>query len=277
MKVSIVIRTLNEERHLPACLKAIKSQNFNNEIEIIVVDSGSTDRTLEICADYKVKIVQIAKSNFTYGKALNIGCQCSEGDILVFLSAHCIPNSTDWLKNLTHPIFKNEADYVYGSQRGRIGVNAISECRDFITKYQDKNVKNNLHHNINNANAAIKKDIWQKFKFNEFVSGREDLILALTLKNENYRLAYTPRAKVEHLHEENWVQVKNRFARETVVESKLIGVNFWFNIRTVISFLRDIVYDVFFGVKHATVPFFEIMCYRTAEYSGRIDGSKGVK
>ena len=138
-------------------------------------------------------------------------------------------------------------------------------------------MKNDFHHNINNSNAAIKKGIWQKFKFDELALGREDLVLALTLQSENYRLAYTPRAQVEHLHDESWAQVKKRFARETVVERKLIGANLWFNKRTVILFLRDIVYDVFFGVKHATVPFIEIISYRTAEYSGRIDGSKGVK
>ena len=277
MKVSIIIRTLNEEKYLPACLEAIKSQNFNNEMEIIVVDSGSNDGTLEICADYNVKIIQIKQSEFTYGRALNIGCERSQSEILVFLSAHCIPNTADWLNNLTKPLFENKADYVYGSQRGRIGVNTLSECRDLIGKYQDRKLKVGSHHNINNSNAAIKKDIWQKFKFDEFVLGREDLVLALTLQNENFKVDYTPCAQVEHLHGERWAQIKNRFARETVVESKLIGTTLSFNIRTMISFLRDIVYDAFYGVKHAKVPFVEIVSYRTAEYSGRISGSKRVK
>ena len=62
-------------------------------------------------------------------------------------------------------------------------------------------------------NAAIKKEVWQKFKFDEIVLGREDLVLALTLQNENLKIDYTPDAQVEHLHEERWTQIKNRFFR----------------------------------------------------------------
>jgi glycosyltransferase involved in cell wall biosynthesis len=277
MKVSIIIRTLNEEKYLPSCLEAIKSQDFHTEIEIIVVDSGSNDRTLEICAAHNVEIIQIKKSEFTYGRALNIGCDRSQGGFLVFLSAHCIPNTANWLNNLTKPLFENKADYVYGSQRGRLGVNTLSECRDLIVKYQDTKMKVGMHHYINNSNAAIKRDVWRKFKFNEIVLGREDLVLALTLQDEKFEVDYTPSAQVEHLHYESWAQIKNRFLRETIVESKLIGTNLSFNMRAMVTFLRDIVYDASFGVKHATIPLVQIISYRTAEYSGRISGSKGVK
>ena len=67
MKVSIIIRTLNEEKYLPECLEAINRQNFEGKTEVIVVDSGSNDRTLEICADHKVKIIKIrAIDNFSF-------------------------------------------------------------------------------------------------------------------------------------------------------------------------------------------------------------------
>lgn len=275
-KASIIIRTLNEEKYLPECLDAIKRQNFEGKTEIIVVDSGSNDRTLEICADHKVKIIQIKQSEFTYGRALNIGCEWSQGEILVFLSAHCVPHATHWLHKLTNPLSKNKADYVYGSQRGRFGVNTISECRDLIRKYQDTNIKTHFHYNINNSNAAIKKEVWQKFKFDEIVLGREDLVLAQTLQNENLKIDYTPDAQVEHLHEERWAQIKNRFFRETIVESKILNTTLSFKLNSRINFILSVMHDVFFGIKHANVPVKEIISYRTAEYYGRISAIKGI-
>src|SRR5690606_37159618 len=67
MKVSIVIRTYNEQRHLKALLEGIQSQNRGKvEIETIIVDSGSTDGTLEIANQYPVRIIPIKKEEFSF-------------------------------------------------------------------------------------------------------------------------------------------------------------------------------------------------------------------
>ena len=72
--ISIVIRTLNEERYLPKVLTAIHAQkNLFGPTEIIIVDSGSTDKTIEIAESFHCKILEISPESFTFGKALNIG------------------------------------------------------------------------------------------------------------------------------------------------------------------------------------------------------------
>ena len=68
-KISIIIRALNEEKYLPECLQKISEQNYKGEIEIILVDSGSADSTVEIAKAYGSKVVFITKQDFSYGKS----------------------------------------------------------------------------------------------------------------------------------------------------------------------------------------------------------------
>src|SRR3972149_2256963 len=103
-KASIVIRTKNEARLLPSCLEMILKQSAGPE-EIIFVDSGSTDGSIGIIetfiSEYRLgKLIRIKPEEFTYGRALNLGCELASGDILVSLSAHAIPVSPEWLVSL---------------------------------------------------------------------------------------------------------------------------------------------------------------------------------
>ena len=76
--VSVVIRTLNEEKHLDELLRSIRSQKSDLfDIEVVIVDSGSLDRTLEIANNYAARITYIKKREFTFGRSLNIGCNFS--------------------------------------------------------------------------------------------------------------------------------------------------------------------------------------------------------
>src|SRR5205085_9030828 len=95
--VSIVIRTKNEERWIAPCLRAVFNQGYKN-IEVVVVDNGSTDHTLKRAQEFPVKIVHI--TDFLPGKAINDGIRASSGEILVCLSGHCIPVNSIWLENL---------------------------------------------------------------------------------------------------------------------------------------------------------------------------------
>ena len=110
--ISIIIRTLNEEKYLSECLDRICGQVIDDDLEIILVDSGSTDETLSIAQAYDLIIREIKKEDFTFGRSLNLGCQASQGSILVFLSAHCIPYDRHWLRNLVAPLKSKIANYL---------------------------------------------------------------------------------------------------------------------------------------------------------------------
>ena len=130
MRASVVIRTLDEERFLPALLDAVLHQETHLETEIVVVDSGSTDRTLEIARSYDCRIEHIDRGEFSFGRSLNRGCEAAAGEILVFVSGHCVPADRSWLRELVRPLLDERAAYVYGRQLG----GQISVCSAALNK-----------------------------------------------------------------------------------------------------------------------------------------------
>ena len=114
-KISIIIRTKNEERWILKCLEQIKKQTLKI-FEVILVDNNSTDKTVEKAYLAGVKKIYSIK-NFLPGKALNLGIKNSQGEYIVCLSAHCVPTNKNWLKNLVKnfELEKNVAG-IYGRQ-----------------------------------------------------------------------------------------------------------------------------------------------------------------
>ena len=119
MRTSIVIRTLNEAEHLDDLLKMIARQiTLGMDVETVLIDSGSTDGTVEIAQARGARITTISKSEFSFGRSLNRGCDFSTGDFLVFISGHCVPVGDHWLQNLCQPLMNGAVDYTYGRQIG---------------------------------------------------------------------------------------------------------------------------------------------------------------
>ena len=102
MNVSIVIRCYNEERHIGRLLSGIMQQTLS-DVEIVVVDSGSTDATLTIAARYPVRVVSMTPEEFSFGRSLNRGIEAASGDHIVICSAHVYPTYRDWLERLLAP------------------------------------------------------------------------------------------------------------------------------------------------------------------------------
>ncbi|MFH0856635.1 MAG: glycosyltransferase family A protein, partial [bacterium] len=96
--VSIIIRTKNEAKHLGDLLEMLKKQTYT-DLEIILVDSGSTDGTLEIAKKYGVRIIKIRPEDFTFPYASNIGAENAQGKYLVYISGHCLPLSEKWIED----------------------------------------------------------------------------------------------------------------------------------------------------------------------------------
>ena len=210
-KISIVIRTKNEERWILKCLEQINKQTFR-DFEIILVDNNSTDKTVQKATIAGVKKIFVIK-NFLPGKALNLGIKKSLGEYIVCLSAHCIPTNKDWLKNLIKN-FKLESNVagVYGRQEP-MEFSKDSDKRDlFLVFGLDRKVqiKDSFFHN---ANSIIKKSIWEKIKFDEKITNIEDRLWGEKIIQSGYKIIYEPSASVFHHHgihqDGNQVRLRN--------------------------------------------------------------------
>ena len=217
MKASIIIRTLDEAKHLPELLASIAGQKTNGlDVEVLVVDSGSTDGTVKIAKTRGARVVTIDKEEFSFGRSLNLGCEAAKGDHLVFISGHCIPVDQFWLQRLVEPLIAGTAVYTYGRQIGD-DTSRFSE-RQIFKKYYPKQSKVPQKDGFftNNANSALSKAVWNDFRFDEELTGLEDMELAKRLVAAGHSLAYVAGAVVYHIHDEAWWQVRRRYEREAI-------------------------------------------------------------
>lgn len=225
---SIIIRCYNEEAHIGRLLSGIMQQ-ARGDFEIIVVDSGSTDATLSIASQYPVKILKISKEEFSFGYSLNVGCQAASGQFLVFVSAHVYPIYDDWVTQLLQPFKDERVACVYGKQRGNQSTK-FSEHQIFAHWFPETSDLNQNHPFCNNANAAIRRSVWVTDRYNETITGLEDLAWAKQVISTGFRIAYIADAEVVHVHEETPRQVFNRYRREAIAMKSIFPhekFSFW--------------------------------------------------
>ena len=219
MRTSIVIRARNEEKHIARLLEGIARQS-ETDAEVILVDSGSTDRTLEIAARYPVSVVHIQPQEFTFGFSLNRGLSHASGELIVIASAHVYPVYPDWLKCLLAPFADPQVGLTYGKQRGN-SLNKFSEQQIFQRWYPDFSQPHQPYPFCNNANAAIRRSVWEVHRYNETLPGLEDLEWAHRIMAGGYAISYVAEAEVIHVHEETPGQVYNRYRREAMAFKRL--------------------------------------------------------
>jgi len=221
VKYSIVVRAFNEEKFIGELFKRIYQQTYKEELEVILVDSGSKDKTLEIASKYPVKIVFIKSEEFTFGRALNKGIEAAQGEIMIFASAHVYPVNEKWIEHLVAP-FENENTVLsYGKQVGHETITQYAEHQVFKKWFPDESHWAQDHPFCNNANAAIRKSEWQQFPYDESLTGLEDLHWANYMLEKGKNIAYVAEAPIVHIHEERPSQTKNRYRREAIAYKKI--------------------------------------------------------
>lgn len=275
VRVSIIIRTLNEAKYLDALLTAVASQQTDHiSHEVILVDSGSTDDTLAIAERHGCIIHHIGRNEFSFGRSLNLGCEAANGDILVIISGHCVPASNDWLANLCQPLLDGRANYTYGKQLGG-WQSHFSEKRIFAKYFPDYVVNGQREFFCNNANAAVCFADWKQFRFDEDLTGLEDMEFAQRLVQQGGKVLYVPSAAVYHYHEESWTQVQHRFEREAIALQRImpqVHVGLLDLVRYIVSsIVNDWLHALSDGVFMRTA--LEIVRYRWHQYLGVYKGN----
>ncbi|MFZ5904347.1 MAG: glycosyltransferase family 2 protein [Chloroflexota bacterium] len=214
MNCSIVIRAYNEAAHLPRLLEGIRRQTVR-DVEIILVDSGSTDATVSVAESFGARVVRIPSAEFTFGRSLNLGVREATRDLVVIASAHVYPVYPDWLETLLRPFEDGKVALAYGKQRGPESAK-FSEQQIYHQWYPDVSRPRQETAFCNNANAAIRRSLWEAHPYDETLTGLEDLAWAKWAKEQGYAIAYAAEAEIVHVHNETPRGVFNRYRREAM-------------------------------------------------------------
>jgi len=265
---SVIIRAYNEEKHIQKLLVGLQAQTCKPN-EIILVDSGSTDRTREIAEEFDVKLVHMPKAEFTFGRSLNIGCAAANSDILIFLSAHTYPLQSDWLENMLAPFSDENVWCVYGKQRGNEATK-FSEHQIFNSWFPDQATDDPNNYFCNNANCAIRKIAWVDTPYDEQLTGLEDIKWSKTVHAQGYKIAYSPAATIIHVHDETWKQIENRYFREALALREIepaTRISAWQCIQ---SFINSVTSDTSNAYRNGVLirNLATIIRFRYAQYYG---------
>ena len=277
-KVTVVVRTLNEVEHLEKLALGLEVQTRKVD-ELVLVDSGSTDGTVELAEKLGFQINFISQDEFSFGRSLNLGYENSAGDIVVNLSAHVYPLHQDFIEQLVSPFSNPMVGLTYGRQVGD-ETSAFSETmimRDWYPEHPTDNHKELPF--ANNANSAVRRSVWEKYKFDENLPGLEDIEFCHRFYREGIISEYVPEAVVVHIHNESWKKIHNRYRREAIAlvsfepQAKIKAT------RAIFLFLRHCVRDLTEALKQGKFHkvALEIISFRSAQFYGAWKGGKVSK
>ncbi len=223
--ISVIIPTFNAGKSIEKLLISLKSQTL--PCEIVIVDSSSTDNTLEISRSYRAKVVVLKKEAFNHGRARNMGVAQAEGDIFVFMTQDALPYDECTLEKLIKPIvegagnnLKNQIVASYGRQ---IPEETAKPTEKFarLYNYNDmplvKGIDDVKEMGIktfffSNVFSSIRKDAFEEVSgFPEEILMFEDMLFAALLMKRGYKVAYVPEAKIIHSHNYTWMDQFKRY------------------------------------------------------------------
>ncbi len=218
MECSIIIPTLNAGKRFRRLLERIVAQQFDSPLEIIVMDSGSKDGTVEAAREFEqVRLFEI--TDFTHGRSRNAGAKAADGKFLVFMTQDALPTNENWLANLLKPFSDEKVAAAFSRQVPWPEANPME--RHFLARnFSDKRVVRRLNGKrkpglfdvfFSNVSSAIRRDIWQRFSFDEQIIMSEDQKFAREVLCAGYKTVYEPMSVVYHSHDYNLRTVFQRY------------------------------------------------------------------
>lgn len=277
-EVSVIIRAKNEDKYIGQTLSALFCQTYK-EFEVLIVDSGSTDMTLEIAKEYPVRIYEIKPEDFTWGYALNYGFKRANGKYVVCLSAHALPLADNWLELLIDN-FKDDKVAAVMSRNL-----PCPDCNPFDRRGLQKKfnipkqeITGGPPYIFGNYSSVIRKSVWEQIHFDETLSYAEDHDWALKAIGAGYKIIYEPKAEVYHSHNETLKQIYRRsyceaFACKTLKFQKYTYSSILFDV------FAGSIYDMLYVLyKRAELKwFFFAPLRRLAKNFGRLKAIGNIK
>lgn len=247
IEISVVIPTKNGQKYLDAVLKGVFSQKINAKFEVIVVDSGSTDKTLDIIAGYLIRLYRIDENEFNHGLTRNLGISKSKGKYIILITQDAIPYDCRWMEKLVNNLeYDERVAGAYSMQIPHKDARIMTQMRvnRFFTASKIKRVsqidrmedyrnltlrQKHLFCSFDNVSSCIRKTVWGKIPFPKTDFG-EDIEWSKEVLERGYKIVYEPDSKVYHSHD---LSIYDWYKRNLINFDKLSAL---FGITTVDSF-----------------------------------------
>lgn len=228
--VSVVIPSFNGERYLGEVLDAISTQRFDGVIETLVIDSGSTDATLDIVRSRPhVRLHEIPNSEFGHGRTRNLGARLARGRTIVFLTQDATPAESNWITELVAPLELPGVQAVVGRQIPRrhafplqkydiervfAGLGPLDRPTIVESDGTGPNLEDaSFYSDVNSA--ARRKFLLEEIPLRD-VAYSEDVAFARDVLEAGYRKAYSPGGAVLHSNDMGIREYASRMFDETV-------------------------------------------------------------
>lgn len=238
IKATIFIPTYNGERYLRSILKAIFNQRVNFNYEVLIIDSGSKDATLDIIHEYQsshenLRLEEISNAEYGHGKTRNYAAQVAKGEIVVYISHDAVPEHNRWLYEMVRPFEINDKIVgVTGKQIPRHKCVPLQKYEiqavfrglgpDFGTTlfYKDTFMDNPVYYDsvsfYSDVNSAARRSfLVDKIPYQD-VPYSEDQLFGRDIIDAGYYKAYAPRAAVVHSNDLRLREYKHRTFDEII-------------------------------------------------------------
>jgi rhamnosyltransferase len=237
--VSIVLPTRNGAETLPAILDALWAQRITGQMEIIAVDSGSTDGTLDLLAARVHTLLQVPSREFNHGLTRNLGIAQARHEWVVLLVQDALPVSDGWIEAITRPL-RHDATLagVFARQQPRPDASAItrhylrtwiasaeagwtSRLPGGLAEWTALAPTERLRRCVfDNVASCVRRSVWLNHPL-PATSMAEDLQWAREVLLAGYSLAFVPDAVVLHSHERS---ARYEFERTRMLHERLWGL-----------------------------------------------------
>jgi rhamnosyltransferase len=206
-RISIIMRSKNSDWVIAQALAGLYSQTFS-DFELIVVDSGSTDRTLEIIRHYPCQLIQIEAKAYYPGSVLNMAIEKAQAEIIVFQNSDGVPLSPHTLQRLVDAFADDSTAAALARQIPRPEAHGWV-IRDYELSFPDAN-ETPQWIRLSLPMAAIRKRIWHRHHFYSDAWASEDTEWGEWAVRNGYNIKYVKDAIIMHSHNYTLKQLYGR-------------------------------------------------------------------
>jgi rhamnosyltransferase len=207
--ISVIIPVKDGGSDLRRCLDGIARQQVDEEVEIVVVDSGSVDGSAELARSRGATVLEVESAGFLHGATRNLAAEAARGEVLVFTTQDAYAADDHWLERLRAPL--RDDDEVAGAYGRQIPHDDASPPERFFLDFlygpepreqrATEPSELTLHTTLfSNVNSAIRRSLWERFRFADDLFFAEDQDWSRRVLLAGFAIRYEPDAAVRHSH-----------------------------------------------------------------------------